>query len=452
MKRKSLWIVFSLLILMILALAGLAIFSRPRQIDLSYDASPQKVIISADSRTYGGIPPPDQPACLGQIYPNLRVWGDGTLFYENWASGQAEPSYWSGQLTPDQIHALLTWLGSQGFFSGWTEGVNPAGQFMNFGVHLRQKDIEFTAPEAQPQFFTQAIEQILPQLVRIDQQTMTDARITRLVDEYQTCVAILKYTPTPPRPTYTPIYLPPLPYPYPNPNPYPGATVQTPASTPTPTSVPVLMERMYQDAGLVWQECNLPYEDWQSGEDCLGVKMADWSEQVRGFFGYQQDGIGTITQTIGSDIYESVFVSAYLGQEEFALLKNDQVMTTLSGAIEGYDPNQSLINLDGKILWEFAAYQHETVIYDGIDLRDEHGLDAAYRPYIIGGKLILAARQGSKYYIVYDGQKIGPEFDKIVIAYCCEPAMYSIRRVDGEYWFWGSRAGQNYIVRISAIQ
>ncbi len=453
MRRKSLWIVFSLLILIILALASLLVVYRPRPIDLSYDASPQNVIIHADARLVGGLPQHGLPSCVGRIYPRLMVWGDGTVFYENWPSGQAEPSYWSGQLTSDQIHLVLAQLASEGFFNGWTpEYMNQGGQFLDFVVHLTNWYEEYTAQEAEPPFFTQLIEQITPQLVPVDLQTTTDSRITRLVDEYQTCVAILNYTPTPPRPTYTPIYLPPLPYPYPNPYPYPGAILQTPASTPTPTSVPVLMERMYQDAGLVWQECNLPYEDWQSGEDCLGVKMADWSEQVRGFFGYQQDGIGTITQTIGSDIYESVFVSAYLGQEEFALLKNDRVMTTLSGAIEGYDPNQSLINLDGKILWEFAAYQHETVIYDGIDLRDEHGLDAAYRPYIIGGKLILAARQGSKYYIVYDGQKIGPEFDKIVIAYCCEPAMYSIRRVDGEYWFWGSRAGQNYIVRISAIQ
>ncbi len=445
MRRKSLWIVFSLIMLIILALAGLTIVSRPRQVELSYDASPQKVIISADSRTYGGIPPRDQPACLGQIYPNLRVWGDGTLFYENWSSGQAEPSYWSGQLTPDQVHALLTWLGSQGFFSGWTvAGVNPAGQFMNFSVHLRQKDIEFTAEVPQPQFFNQLIEQILPQLVRVDQRTMTDARITSLIAVYQTCIAEGKFTPTPPKPTPTPIYLPTLPYPYPAP------TIHTPASSPTSTIIPVLTEEIYQDAGLLWQECNLLYKDWQSGEECLGVELPDWSETERGFFGYQQDGIGTITQTVGNDAYEGIFISWNDGQEEYALRKNGEVVTTITAEQEGYDPNRSLINLNGKILWEFAGYQHETVIYDGKDLRQGYGADALYLPYLVGRRLILVARQGSKYFIVYDGQKIGPDFDKIEIAYCCEPAMYSIRRVKGEYWFWGDRNKQNYLVRIAA--
>jgi len=198
MRRKSYWISFSLLILLLLTLLGLFVFSRPRQIDLSYDSSPQNLILYADMRWYGGIPPLNEPACLGQTFPSLRVWGDGTVFYENWARGQSEPAYWSGHLTPDQIHTLLVSLASKGFFSGWTpEMVNPAGQFLNFGVHTASKDVEYTGEEPQPTFYNQIIEQIMPQLQPVDQQTMTDFRVTSLIDQIQSCALQAKNTPVP---------------------------------------------------------------------------------------------------------------------------------------------------------------------------------------------------------------------------------------------------------------
>lgn len=451
MRRKSLWIIFSLFVLTVLALLGLFVVSRPRQIDLSYDSSPQKVIMYSDLRWYVFIPPPNEPACLGQYFPSLRVWGDGLVFYEDWPTGQAQPSYWSGHLMPDQIHSILVFLVSQGFFSGWTpEIMNQGGQGLHFGVHLKIQDVEYPAQEIQPLFFTQIIEQISPQLHPVDQLTMTDSRITSLIVVFQSCISMENNTPVPLKPTSTPINISSSPYPYPNP--YPGIIIQTPAISPTPTIVPQKTERIYQDVGLLWQECNLSFKDWQSGEECLGISLPKTSEAEKGFFGEQNDGIGPITQTIGNDSYESMFISENSGQLDYALLKNSEVITTITGTIEGYDPNQSLINFNGEILWEFANYNHETVIYDGRDFRNEYGLDAVYRPYIIGRKLIFVARQGRKYYVIYDGQKIGPDFDEISIAYCCEPAMYSISRINGQYWFWGNRNGQNYIVMISAIQ
>jgi hypothetical protein len=206
MSKKSFWISFSLVMLIILALFSLFIITEPRQIDLSYDSSPQKLIMYADSRWYPGIPSRNEPPCWGQTYPTLRVWGDGTVFYEYWVTGQPEPSYWTGDLTSDQIQSILNSLVSHGFFSGWTpEIMNPAGQFLKFGAHITQKDIEYTGQEVYPAFFNQIIDQIKPHLVLVDLKTITDVRVISLIDLFQSCFSPQENTPEPSKPTATPI-------------------------------------------------------------------------------------------------------------------------------------------------------------------------------------------------------------------------------------------------------
>lgn len=78
-------------------------------------------------------------------------------------------------------------------------------------------------------------------------------------------------------------------------------------------------------------------------------------------------------------------------------------------------------------------------------------LDAPYAPYALADKLIFVGRQGEQYFVVYDGQRVSPVFDRILLAYCCEPAMYSIRGGSGRYTFWGTRGNARYMVEISAL-
>jgi hypothetical protein len=106
------------------------------------------------------------------------------------------------------------------------------------------------------------------------------------------------------------------------------------------------------------------------------------------------------------------------------------------------------MNVGGRCVWEYAEPQHETLYYDDVSLVELFHLDAAYRPYGINGKLIFTAKENGKYHIVYDGKQLGPIFDEITVAYCCEPALYSIRYAQGQYWFWGVRENKHYIVAI----
>jgi plastocyanin len=243
------------------------------------------------------------------------------------------------------------------------------------------------------------------------------------------------------------------PYPYPYVGPVQPENTATLVISPTPTYVPQKTEIIYQEVGIMWQECSITYPIWDVAQACLGLMLPDWSEEDRQRLGEQKDGIGPIRQTIGNDVYETTDTDKHNRMEtEYVLLKNNEVITTITGTQWAYDPNQSLIDVGGKIAWEFADHEHPTVIYDGKDVRGEYNVEAAYRPYDVGEKLLFVAQKDGKYFVVYDGQKLGPEFELIQIAYCCEPAMYSIRRLQGQYWFWGSRNGQNYIVVITAIQ
>ena len=49
-----------------------------------------------------------------------------------------------------------------------------------------------------------------------------------------------------------------------------------------------------------------------------------------------------------------------------------------------------------------------------------------------------------------DGNRLGAKFDEIIVAYCCEPVMYSVRFGGGRYAFWGTRGDRNYAVEVTA--
>jgi hypothetical protein len=100
------------------------------------------------------------------------------------------------------------------------------------------------------------------------------------------------------------------------------------------------------------------------------------------------------------------------------------------------------------VVWEFCGERVQTITYDGKDLRTQFGLDAAYRPYELDGKLISIGEKDDAYFIVYDGEQVGPPFDLIVMSYCCEIALYAPRFGEGRYGFWGQRGGRSYVVEI----
>ena len=265
------------------------------------------------------------------------------------------------------------------------------------------------------------------------------------------------------------------PYPYPgpailstttpSPNPYPGiyppypAFTPSPTKSPTPTSLPERIEIHFNELGLLWRECELPRPVNESQEECLGVTMSDWAENDRSIFADTFTPPGGLMRgfrlTIGDDVFEALHqpspdggFSDANGIHTYNLFRNGQLLLSMITTFSAYDPNAGLLNINGKYAWEFADPRQPTIIYDGVDLRQEFDLEGAYRPYVIGETMIFVAKNNEKMFVMANGEQIGPTFDEIYNGYCCETT--SIVRLPGQYWFWATSEGRRFVVVITS--
>lgn len=245
----------------------------------------------------------------------------------------------------------------------------------------------------------------------------------------------------------------------------PGATPESRAIEPTvppvahgapttPTAKPtdslIISRTSFAEVGLIWQECEMlaeGYTDWQQAEACFGHAAPAWSDE---------DGrrSGTRTErglrlTVDDDVYEVREYDVNVLRWS-TLTRNGWPVRVLPGGAMVHLPNISLRDIAGKVAWEFAGERQKTIIYGGKDVRSVYDLDAAYRPYGIDGKLVFVGEKDGSRFVMVDGKRLGPEFDEIVVAYCCEPVMYSVRSGGGRYAFWGNRGNRHYVVEVAA--
>lgn len=240
-------------------------------------------------------------------------------------------------------------------------------------------------------------------------------------------------------------------------------TTITPTYTSSSTLLPEKNEIRFADLGILWQECKLPLLQNRTEEECLGVSRINWSDDTANPFSESYtppDGMMTGNRlVIGNDIYEAIHqpygksYSDLEGKYEYRLYKNRELLLTLKTDFGAYDPNVALINVNGKYAWEFANPSKPTIFFDGADVTQEINIDEAYRPFVISENLIFIAKKGEKMYVVFNGKQIGPAFDFIQTGgYCCEPSKGLIERRPGQYWFWGTRGNQNYVVVITEVK
>jgi hypothetical protein len=204
-------------------------------------------------------------------------------------------------------------------------------------------------------------------------------------------------------------------------------------------------------AGLSWRECPVQPDvaEWRQAEACFGhpALASDDADRahagVRTAHGYRL--------TIGPDVYETRAIATPIPSLSlYALSVNGRLRKLFLGRFTTYSPDLGLVDLAGRAAWTFDDGRLATVVYDGVDLRTANGFEAVYAPYAMRGKLIFVARQDDQSFVVYDGRRLGPVFDHILIAYCCEPAAYSARGASGRYTLWGERDGIRYMVEVSA--
>lgn len=203
-------------------------------------------------------------------------------------------------------------------------------------------------------------------------------------------------------------------------------------------------------AGLLWRECPRTQDFWQQAQDCFGHPMPLWGKDETAIRSQRIDS-ENFRLDVGSDSYWTQVRSMPFGARPYTLYKNGWPIKTLWGEVTAHSPNISLQSRAGIVIWEFADRRSATIFVDGRDLRSQYRLDNAYRPYILAGKLIFIGQVKSKYFVVYDELKIGPDFDQILIAYCCEAVLYSVQAGQGRYLFQGQRRGQWYVVELTAL-
>jgi len=198
-------------------------------------------------------------------------------------------------------------------------------------------------------------------------------------------------------------------------------------------------------AGLSWRECPVTGYNAEEAAACLGHPYGEQTATDRAAMGTRQDD--TLRLRIGADAYEARSLPTGLF---YLLSRNGRPVSILPGRYETHDPSISVRNVAGQVAWEFSDDGWtSTIIYGGRDLRRVYGIDAAYRPYELAGKLIFTAQRGGRYFIIYDGRQIGPTFDHIMIAQCCEAVLYSPVGGGGEYRFWGERDGRMVVVEVA---
>ena len=217
---------------------------------------------------------------------------------------------------------------------------------------------------------------------------------------------------------------------------------------PAPRALPISTP---EEVGLSWRECPVSDFDLAQAEPCLSTQRPSKSEAERARFGVRSSA--GLRLTVGGDTHETrhlgLGVIPAWSWDPYILLRNGRPVSLLFGEFQTYDPDISLQEIAGQAAWEFADAHQATVIYGGRDLRRAYGLQAACAPYELGGRLAFISKQGGHYFLVYDGRQVGPAFDEITIAYCCETSLYSAGGGQGRYRFWGRRGDQRYVVEVS---
>jgi hypothetical protein len=166
------------------------------------------------------------------------------------------------------------------------------------------------------------------------------------------------------------------------------------------------------EAGLDWQECQLPGTSaWEEPVDCLDTSSPVLSETERSAFG-QYVANDVVQLTLGRDVYKA-HAKDMVVLTLYDLYKNESRVKSLIGLGDTLWLHMFLQNIGGHVAWQIANENPATIIYDGKDVRRLYGLDKAHAPYSLAGKLIFVAQKGGKYFIMYDGQKIGPDFGSV---------------------------------------
>lgn len=112
-----------------------------------------------------------------------------------------------------------------------------------------------------------------------------------------------------------------------------------------------------------------------------------------------------------------------------------------SVGIQSFHAGPAIVIRDGNLA---------TVLWNGQDLRKAYGIDAAYEPAELGGRLVFIGRKANRYFVVFDGKRVGPDFETMRLGTCCMEAIYRPQSGEDGYRFYGTRQWRDVQVVIRA--
>jgi hypothetical protein len=224
--------------------------------------------------------------------------------------------------------------------------------------------------------------------------------------------------------------------------------LSTPLATPTPLPTVEPDERVLE-SGLRWRECPVSSLDWREGEACLGYSRSALVESGMAGAGVENGGSLLRVEGVAGDIVYQTRVWERFGLLSASLYENGQRVHTFFDRASGFPPDLSLRLAGDKVAWAYSGERVQTIAYDGRDVRTQYHLDSAYAPYELGGKLAFVGKRDDTGFLVYDGGRTGPLFERIVTAHCCEIGLYAPLGGGERYVFWGERAGSFWVVEVT---
>jgi hypothetical protein len=204
-------------------------------------------------------------------------------------------------------------------------------------------------------------------------------------------------------------------------------------------------------ADVVWQECLLTegYGNWRQAQECFGLPEPT-GEREDGINYSKRVGMENFQLNIGEDVYQTHRMGSFFSFEVYSLSRNQWPISIQLGEFIAHSPNIGLDDVAGKAAWEFVTLDKPTIIYNERNLRQRYNLDQAFSPYSLNGKLVFLGQQTDRFFVVFDGKRLSPDYEDVIHAYCCEAVMYSPVGRQGAYLFNARRNGMSYLVMLTS--
>lgn len=208
----------------------------------------------------------------------------------------------------------------------------------------------------------------------------------------------------------------------------------------------------------------LPEKYAQKPQGKAGSEYQDLDEnQLRELVGTEKNLTSLVENSakqIGADYFYVLRKRLEKSVEEYSIYKNNEKVYGFSSVFVTYDPLVSVRVIENKYTVEYVENSYEQagnnfsvnkrIWQDGVgEIAKKYGMQNVIVPYEVGGKMVFLAEKNDRWFVMYDGERILEEFERIDFGYCCEPAVYMPRAFNYRYYvFFATQDAKQMLVEV----